>query len=318
MKAAIIHSFGQTPQIEDFSDPVAKEEETLIQVKASVLENFDKLTVSGNHYSSGHLFPAFPAIVGTDGIGLTEDGKMVGFGNMRPPFGSFAEKAAAGFTVPIPDGIDPAQAAAMPASILTSMLPLKYSTLLKPGETVFINGATGVSGRIAVQVAKMLGASRVIGTGRNPHSLALLSQLGVDEVIDLTQPDDLLKQAFKKSAGEIDIILDFLWGHPAEVLLSAFIPNYAGFPKKLVRYVQVGESAGSHITIPASVLRTSGVSMVGAAPLNMDILAQEMAQIWNGIRDGKFYMDIERVPLSDIQQAWDRKGLEGKRLVIMP
>jgi NADPH:quinone reductase-like Zn-dependent oxidoreductase len=318
MKAALIHAFGQTPRFENLPDPIAIEGETLIQVKASVLENFDKLTVSGKHYSSHHLFPAFPAVVGTDGIGLTTDGRMVGFGNIRSPYGSFAEVAVAGFTVPIPEGIDPAQAAAMPASILTSLLPLKYSAELKPGETVLVNGATGVSGRIAVQVAKMLGASRVVGTGRNLRSLELLTQLGVDEVIDLNQPDDSLKQAFKKTAGEIDIILDFLWGHPAEVLLSTFIPTYAGFPKKRVRYVQVGESADSQITIPAAVLRTSGVSLIGAAPLNMEIITQEMAQVWNEIRDGKFYMDIERVPLSNIESAWARTDLAGKRLVIMP
>jgi NADPH:quinone reductase-like Zn-dependent oxidoreductase len=318
MKAAVIHSFGQTPRVEEFPNPIAGQGETLIEVKASVLENFDKLTVSGKHYSSAHLFPAFPAIVGTDGIGTTEDGRLVGFGNMRPPYGSFAQWAVAGFTVPIPEGVDPAQAAAMPASILTSMLPLKYSAELQPGETVLINGATGVSGRIAVQVTKLLGADNIIGTGRNANSLELLIQLGATGVIDLNQPEETLKKQYSAIAPTVDVIIDFLWGHPAELLLSAFIPTYAGFPKKIVRYIQVGESAGSHINIPASILRTSGLAMLGAAPLNMDILTQEMVQVWNDIKEGKFYMDIERIPLSDIASAWVRTDLAGKRLVIMP
>src|SRR5580692_1017544 len=127
MKAAIIKSFGEVPQYQEFPDPIAAAGESLIHVKASVLENFDKGAARGTHYSSHKLFPQFPAIVGKDGIGMTEDGKLVGFGALRPPYGAFAEKAVSPHTSPIPDGIDPALAAALPRSILTSLLPLKYS-----------------------------------------------------------------------------------------------------------------------------------------------------------------------------------------------
>src|SRR6266404_8339911 len=114
MKAAIINAFGEVPHYGDLSEPVAGEKETLVHVKASVLENFDKMTAAGSHYSSKSQYPQFPAIVGTDGVGLTEDGRLVSFGKMRPPYGSFAERTVAGYTMPIPDGIDPAAAAAIP------------------------------------------------------------------------------------------------------------------------------------------------------------------------------------------------------------
>lgn len=317
MKAAIIKQFGQIPQFADFPDPIPAEGEVFVEVKASVLENFDKLVVAGTHYSSNHLFPQFPAIVGNDGIGITEDRQLVAFGNLRPPYGAFAEKAAAGFVVPIPVDIDPASAAAIPASVLTSLLPLKYSAKLLQGETVLINGATGVSGRIAVQVARMLGAGRVVGTGRDERSLDLLSRLGADRVISLLQPDDQLSAAFLEEEN-IDVVVDFIWGHPSEVLLNTFIPKVIGFPKRRTRYLQIGEKAGSHVSIPAAVLRTSGLELMGIGMIANDVLFSEMANIWNWIKEDKFYMEIERVPLADVADAWTRDDLRGKRLVVVP
>jgi NADPH:quinone reductase-like Zn-dependent oxidoreductase len=317
MKAAVITGFGEVPKYTDFADPVPADGEVLVDIKASVLENFDKGTVSGKHYSSNSLYPQFPAIVGTDGIGMTADGKMVGFGQIRAPFGAFAEKAVAGYTIPIPEGIDPASASAIPASTLTSYLPLKFSAKLQPGETVLINGATGVSGRIAVQVAKMLGAGRVIATGRNKKSLNLLPGLGADAVIDLKQEDGDLAKAFTAEGG-IDVVVDFIWGHPAEVLIGTFIPREAGFAKRRVRYVQIGEKAGSHISLPGSALRTSGLELMGIGKLSFEVVQEEMKQVWSWIAAGKLYMEMERVPLSAIADAWRRDDLEGKRLVIVP
>ena len=320
MKAAIINGFGEIPQYQDFPDPVPAKDGKLIHIKASVLENFDKGAASGRHYSSKTLFPQFPAIVGSDGIGITEEGHLVGFGKIQAPYGAFAEKTSAAHTVPIPEGIDPAKAAAIPRSALTSLLPLKYPAKLQAGETVLINGATGVSGRIAVQIAKMLGAGRVIGTGRNERSLELLTKLGADAVIDLKQSDEELSQVFTKAGGEngIDIVLDFIWGHPAEVLISTFIPKMAGFAKRRVRYVEIGEKAGSHISLPASALRTSGLELMGIGKISHEQMNEEMKQVWEWIKEDKLYMDIERVPLKDIASAWQRNDLEGKRLVIIP
>src|SRR5580698_2367466 len=148
---------------------------------------------------------------------MTGDGKMVGVGRIRAPFGTFAEKAVASYAIPIPEGIDAVSASAIPRSALTSYLPLKFSAKLQPGETVLINGATGVSGRIAVQVAKMLGAGRVIATGRNERSLRLLPELGANVIIDLKEPDGRVGEAIRAAGGEqgIDVVLDFIWGHPA-------------------------------------------------------------------------------------------------------
>ena len=320
MKAAVINNFGATPRYGDFANPIPGNDETLVDVKAIVLENFEKLVAGGEHYSSKNMYAQFPAIVGHRGVGTTPDGKLAGFGIMRPPYGAFAEKAAVKHFVPIPDGIDPAIAAAVPPSALTSYLPLKHTAKIEKGETVLINGATGVSGRIAIQVAKMLGAGRVVGTGRNEKSLKLLESLGADAVIDLKQPDELLLEAFEKEKGDsgYDIVIDFIWGHPAEILLQCFVPKDMGLPKKTIRYIPIGAKAGAGAYVTGEMLRTSGLQLSGMGRVTHEDIAAGSSQVWEWIRENKLYMDIEKVPLADIEQAWLRDDLAGKRLVIIP
>jgi NADPH:quinone reductase-like Zn-dependent oxidoreductase len=320
MKAAVINGFGEAPVYTDFPDPVPAEGEVLIDIKASVLENFDKMTAAGEHYSSKKLYPQFPAVIGKGGIGLTADGKMVGFAGLKAPYGAFAEKAVASHAIPIPAGIDAVEAAAIPQSALTSLLPLKFSAKLQPGETVLINGATGVSGRVAIQIAKKLGAGKIIATGRNERSLQLLPALGADIVIDLKQHDKHLAAAFIDAAGVngIDVVADFIWGHPAELLISTFIPTEVGFARRRIRYQQMGEKAGSHISLPASALRTSGLELMGIGKIPMEAVQEEMSQVWKWIAAGELYMEIEKVPLANIADAWRINDLEGKRLVIVP
>src|SRR6185436_13145264 len=213
MKAAVLHQFGTTPKFEEFPDPPIEEGQLLVHVKAVALENIDKALANGSHFAAKQILPQLPAVVGLDGIGMLEDGKLVGFGGLKSPYGAFAEKTVIqeGYFVPVPDGVDAVTAAALPASALTSLFPLRWGAKLQPGETVLINGATGVSGKLAVQIAKLLGAGRIIGTGRNPESIQRVYELGADAVIDLKQSDEQLAQAFKKEAGEgYDVILDFL------------------------------------------------------------------------------------------------------------
>ena len=106
--------------------------------------------------------------------------------------GEIAGTTVARFAVPVPEDIDPVLAAAVSSPVLTSLLPLKYSVGLKPGETVWVNGATGFTGRLAVAVARMLGAGAVVGTGRNAASLEKLREAGCDRLIDLSLEDGRL------------------------------------------------------------------------------------------------------------------------------
>jgi NADPH:quinone reductase-like Zn-dependent oxidoreductase len=322
MKAAVIHEFGEIPSYEEFADP-ASSDDLRVQVKAAALENFDKLTASGEHYASRHLFPQFPAVVGHSGVGELSDGTLVAFGGPRPPYGTMAELAVVPreyeqFLTRVPQGVDVAVAASLPASALTSLLPLKYAAKLQPGETVLIHGATGVSGKLAAQIAQRLGAGRIVGTGRNAESLRALKALGVDATIDLTAADEeVASQLAVEVAQGCDVVLDFLWGHPAELIFGALVPTEAGFARRRVRYVQIGQAAGPTITLSAEALRTSGLELTGAGNIPPEVVPEAVSQVWDWIRDRVLTIDVQSVPLSDVAQAWQRDG-EGARIVLVP
>jgi NADPH:quinone reductase-like Zn-dependent oxidoreductase len=119
----------------------------------------------------------------------------------------------------VPDGLD-VTAAAIAIPGMSSWVALKERASFTVGETVLVNGATGTSGRLAVQVAKYLGAKKVIATGRQAASLQSIRALGADETILLNENQDAMEKAFKEQfAGGVDIVLDYLWGQSAESLL---------------------------------------------------------------------------------------------------
>jgi NADPH2:quinone reductase len=323
VKAAVLHKFGKAPRYEDFADPIAGQDEILIQVKAIPLENIDRAMVKGTHFSTRQFLPQLPAIPGSDGIGMTAEGTLIGFGGMRPPYGSMAERAAipASYQVPIPDGVDTVTAAAVPSSTLTALFPLKWGAKLQPGETALVNGATGFAGRLAVQVAKLLGAGRVVGTGRDAAALRSLHALGADSVIDLKQSSDRLATAFKDAAGETgyDVILDFLWGRPTEILLKTLVPDKLAYARGRTRLVQIGEAAGPAITLPADALRTSGLEITGGGGgLTPETVVEGTTQVWEWVKAGALQAEIEVVPLKDVARAWGRADLHGKRIVLVP
>jgi len=323
MKAAVLHEFGSLPHFEDFSEPVADSGDVLIHVKAVALENFDKMAAQGVHYGSKRMFPQFPAIVGHSGVGTLADGTIVAFGGSRPPYGTMAEiavvpKEYAGYLSPVPEGVEAGLAAALPASALTSYLPLKWGAKLEPGQSVLILGATGVSGKLAVRIAALLGAGKVVAAGRDASILDSLPAMGAGAIIDLKQPDAEVYDAFVRESGDgYDVVLDFLWGHPTELLFRAITPNEVGFAKHRTRYIQIGQSAGAVISFPAEALRTSGLELSGVGSISPGALPQALEQIWTWVREARLTMDIEKVDLSCVTEAWLRKT-KGQRIVIVP
>ena len=189
-----------------------------MQVSAAGLHPIVKSLANGTHYGSTGVLPFIP---GVDGVGRLEDGSRVYFGISRSPFGSFAERTVAtkGICLPLPDGLDDATAAASANPAMSSWAALTVRAKFVAGESVLILGATGVGGKLAVQIAKRLGARRVIAAGRNPAALEELKGLGADAVISLGLDKAALVAAFRKEwveAGGVDVVLDYLWGAPAE------------------------------------------------------------------------------------------------------
>ena len=184
MKAAVVAQAGSLPVYSDFPAPLPSSGECSIAVSAAALSPVVKARVSGAHYSAAG---DFPFVAGIDGVGRLDDGRRVYFILPKAPYGSMAERAVvpASHCVPVPDGLDDIAAAALANPGLSSWAAFKERARLASGETVLINGATGASGRLAVQIAKHLGAGKVIATGRNASALQSLKAIGADETIVL-------------------------------------------------------------------------------------------------------------------------------------
>jgi NADPH:quinone reductase-like Zn-dependent oxidoreductase len=182
MKAAIVIAAGKTPVYGDFENPTAREGQALITVKAAALSNLTKSRASGAHYSSENTFPFVP---GVDGVGVTADGRRVYFALPEAPFGAMGELCTVESRrcIPLQDGLDDQTAAAIANPGMSAWAALMERARLARGETVLVNGATGTAGRIAVQLARYLGAGKVIATGRNAEELEELKALGADVLI---------------------------------------------------------------------------------------------------------------------------------------
>jgi len=210
-------------------------------------------------------------------------------------------------------------AAALPNPGVSAWLSLKYRAKLVAGETVLILGATGVTGKLAVQIAKLLGAGRVIAAGRNERVLSALHNLGADATIRLDNQQEGLTEAFAKEAGGtgFQVIIDYVWGRPTEALLAAITRTEFVAVETETRLVQVGESAGPTISLPAAVLRSTALTILGTAGVPPpNILVEAFQQIMAQAASGKLCIETEPVPLAEIEDAWERA--QRSRVVIMP
>lgn len=322
MKAAVVYTKGELPKYAEFPEPIApNENEVLVSIKAVAITNLDKGIASGDHYSS-EKENQNGFIVGSDGIGVLENGTRV---YARGISGTIAEKALVeqNRMVVLPDGIDDATAASMPNAVAGSAMALRFRAGIKQGETVLINGATGFTGQMAVQIAKHYGAKNIIVTGRNEKALKNLLQIGADQIVSLKQEGESfvsqLKEIHKNTP--IDIVIDYLWGHSAELILSVLKGNGNFTPK--TRYVSVGSMSGDTIQLSAQILRSVDLQLSGSGLGSWT--KEEVKLLFSEILPEMFLLasknilkvNIETVHLSDIEKMWNAELPDGKRLVVV-
>src|SRR6266404_1185282 len=319
MHAAVLEVLRKPPRFEEFPEPTPDEGEVLIHVCAAALKPVDKQLARGKHYASPR---ELPIVCGADGVGRLEDGTRVFFGGPRPPYGGMAERTVVrrAQCFSIPEGVDDDTAAAIANPGVSAWLSLKHSAKLASGETVLILGATGIAGKLAVRVAKILGAGRVVAAGRNQYVLNSLHELGADATIRLDTLDQELIEAFRREADQkgFDVIIDYLWGRPTEALLTAITSAEFAVARSETRLVEVGESAGPTITLPAAVLRSTALTILGTAGIpSWDVLTDAFQQVMNCVARGELRIKTERVPLAEIEDAWER-NVHAHRLVVIP
>ncbi|OXA81614.1 NADPH:quinone reductase [Flavobacterium aquidurense] len=321
MKAAVVYKRGESPKYAEFAEPIPQNEnQILLLVKAVAITNLDKGKANGKHYSSENLSEN-GFVVSSDAVGLLENGTRV---YARGITGTMAEKTIIdkNILVPLPEGISNTIAAAMPNAVAGSAMALKFRARINPGETVLINGGAGFTGQMAIQIAKHYGAKRIIVTARNEKTFQKLLELGADEIISLKQDDEVIKKQLKgiHQTTSIDIILDYLWGHTAELILSALKGN-GSFSHK-VRYVNIGGMTGDSIQLSAGILRSVDLQLSGSglgswSKEEVKLLFSEiLPEMFLLAAQNKIKVNIEEGDLTDIEKMWNAEVSDGKRIVI--
>lgn len=321
MQAAVVESFSAPPRYATFDDPAPTSDEVLVTVAAVGLHPIVKALANGTHYGSTGALPFIP---GVDGVGRTADGTRVYFGAARSPYGTFAERCVTipGLCFGVPDALDDATIAAMMNPGMSSWAALTVRADFAAGEAVLILGATGSAGQLSVQIAKRLGARRVAACGRNAAALEELKALGADAVISLEQDREALVATFQREFAEnkTDVILDYVWGAPAEAALAAISQKGLSHKTWRIRYVQIGSSAGPSIALPAATLRSSGLELMGSGfgSVSMDRLFAALKVFLDEAARQPFQLKTITAPLRDVEKLWNTPEKSGARLVFQP
>jgi NADPH:quinone reductase-like Zn-dependent oxidoreductase len=325
MKAAVVYQQGKNysmPQYTDFPDPVPKnDDEILITMKAAAIKHLDKSRASGRHYSArGERQQA--KVIGGDGVGILEDGTRIFALGVS---GTIAEKAVIEKSrmIQLPQGIDDATAAALPNAVAGSAMALRFRAGMKTGETILINGATGFTGKIAVQIAKHYGAKKIIVTGRNDDTFEALKLLGAAETISVKQDDENFISQLKEIHNNtpVDIVIDYLWGHTAGLILKA-LKGIGSFTHR-TRFVSIGAVTGDRIQLSSEILRSVDLQISGSGIGSWT--KDEMQKLFREIipemlqlaAANKLKVDTVCVNLKDIEKLWETQVSGGKRLVVM-
>lgn len=323
MKAAVTDRLGTPPRYADFPEPQPADGMAAANVVAASVKNLDRGLVAGSHYGSASL--PLPLVAGVDGVVRLADGTLA-YANARMPHGMLAERTLVDpdHVVALPTGIDPTLAAAVPNPGLSAWFSLEYAADVQPGQTVLVLGATGVTGATAVQLAKaQFGAGRVVVAGRNPQRLEWLRSVGADDVVVLDE-HSAERFAAEHRAQPFDAVIDYLWGPPAEQMLSALGNNALSAHYRVTRYVQVGSMAGPNIQLPAAVLRSAGVQLVGVGfgSVPPEGLARVRTELLPALfamaADGRLRVDVHARPLREVERVWAGGEPPGSRLVLVP
>ena len=305
MKAAVVTDVSEAPAYADFPAPTPQPGELLVKVRASALSQLVRAQASGRHYTS----PKPPFAPGADGVGMLEDGQRVYFAFPRNPVGAMAEQVCvqADCVVPLPDDIDDITAAAIANPGMSSWAALTERAQLQQGEGVLINGANGASGRLAIRIARHLGAGRIVVTARNTAAEADLRALGADVFIALGQEPDALKAALRAEIDKgIGVVLDYVWGSSAETIMQAATSHAPGEAAQRIRFVNIGSLGGLNINLPAGLLRSTGLELMGSglsSVSNAD-LVRCIGEMFKVMRHIGLEIDAVGRPLTEVEQVW--------------
>jgi len=304
MKAAVVSTFSAPPSYEDFPDPApAGDDEIIVDVLAAGLHPRVRSQADGSHYTSTNELPIVPGI---DGVGRGGDGRLRYFVLPDTTLGSMAEQTVIDTrrSIVLPESADPVTVAAAMNPAMASWVALRRRTDFQPGQSVLVLGA-GNAGQMAVQIAKLLGASQIVAAGRGDRRLARLPAVGATDVVPLDGEPAAVARRLGKAAADVDVVIDYLWGEPAASAMAAVIADRTNRGKPLT-WIEIGSVAGSTAAIPSAALRAARLMIVGSGQGSVgacEYLA-ELPALAETITAGKLEVSAVAVPLADVGQAW--------------
>ncbi|MET0493445.1 MAG: zinc-binding alcohol dehydrogenase family protein [Actinoplanes sp.] len=318
INAVVVSSFDHPPRWEPFDLPTpADEDQEVVDVLAVGLHPRVRSGASGKHYTSTGKLPLVPGI---DGVGRRADGRVVYFVADDDLAGPMATRTVIDIrrSVPLPDGADVVKIAAAMNPAMSAWVALRRRVPIQPGQSVLILGATGNAGQMAIQVAKRLGAGRVVGAGRDQARLATLTGLGADATVALTDDADATAAALAKEAAEVDLVIDYLWGKPASEAIMALLQGRADRSREL-NWIQIGSMAGPTIELPSVALRSANFRLQGngQGAVSTRAYLAELPSLIDEIDGGGIAVTAQPVPLADVETAWTAPEVPGVRTVLV-
>ncbi|MTD12812.1 zinc-binding dehydrogenase [Nakamurella sp. YIM 132087] len=310
MRAAVVTRFDSPPDPGQWPEPHPDEGEVVVEVMAAALHPRVRSQADGSHYTSTDELPLVP---GVDGVGRDPDGAMRYFVLPDTILGSMAERTIIDprRSVVLPVGADPVRIAAAMNPAMSSWVALRRRIDIEPSGSVLVLGATGSAGRMAVQIARHLGVERVVAAGRDPGRLALLADLGADEVVTLGV-DDL-----GAVAGDVDVVLDYVWGVPTAEAMRSIVTGRSDRSRPLV-WVEIGATAGPVAAIPSAALRAARLQIVGSGQGSVPTrdIVDELSDLAEFVMGEELRVEARAVPLGLVGKVWNEPTTD--RVVLVP
>jgi NADPH:quinone reductase-like Zn-dependent oxidoreductase len=319
MNAAVVTSFDEPPHYQQFDVPQPRtSDELLVDVLAVGLHPRVRTGAAGAHYTSTRTLPMIPGI---DAVGRRPDGKRIYFVADDDVIGTMADKALVDVrrSIELPADAEIARVAAAMNPAMSSWVALRRRVRLKRGQSVLVLGATGNAGRMAIQVAKLLGAGRVVGAGRDLDRLAALSSIGADDIVQLTDDSEATARALAGAAADVDIVIDYVWGRPAENALTALLTARPDRSRE-INWIQIGATAGPTIELPSVALRSANLRLQGngQGAVSAEAYLAELPSLVDEIDAGAIAVRAHVKPLSDVENVWSHADAPGDRTVLVP
>jgi NADPH2:quinone reductase len=281
--------------VEDASVPEPTEDQVLLRVERAGI-NFADTHARDNSYLARYELPLIP---GAEVAGTTEDGRRV---VALVGTGGYAEYAAAPklTTAAIPDGVSDGQALAVLLQGLTAWHLYRTSARLAEGETVVVHAAAGGVGSLAVQLAKTMGAGRVIATASTESKRALALELGADAAVDVNAEDLAGELRAANGGRRVDVVLEMAGGRVFDASLEALAP--------FGRLVTYGMASRESNQVASGLLMRRSAAVIGFWLMHTlrdrAMVEKPLCELFARVADGSLrVVEGETYPLSEVRRA---------------